>query len=123
MFYTKMLAVSLRKKHCDSRNYIIFEKEIELNKRIMASIEIIGKRLVEKLDYLKDNPICVNEITKDINSYKDSNGVLISDDIKKKIITEVDTKIGTHLNLLNEDQSAKKLRELLKQIKDKINVK
>ena len=127
--FIRMLCVSLKpmteNNLCENEKIGKFEENInfEKNKRIMASIEIIGNRLVEKLDYLKDNPLCINEIVKDINSYRDNDGILISDEIKKKIISEIDLKIGTHLQLLIEDQSAKRLRELLQQIKDKLNVK
>ena len=87
------------------------------NVNIMRSIDIIGARLANKLIYLKNNPICILEITHDINSYKNTDTKeYLSIELKLKLIEKIESNLP-----LNEDESGEKLRIILQGIKDKIN--
>ena len=72
MFYTKMLAVSLRKKHCESRNYIIFEG-IKIDLLTKKEIENMSE---EKLKFIESFEEFVEKhYTSDIDIWKDVNEI------------------------------------------------
>jgi len=87
--------------------------------KIMTKIDLIGERLYNKLLFSKDNPMIVNEIVKVINGYRfiDTGKSIPLND--KNLILE---NIGNHIINENDELLKNKLKILLQEIKDNINL-
>ena len=87
MFYTKMLAVSLKKTHYDSRNYINFDgRKIYLLTRI--EIRNMNERKLEFIQsfekFVEENYTNENDIWKDVNEISSITGTT-SDTVVKYV--------------------------------------